>query len=329
MVQRAVELQGFILDRSSLPWQPINRNAGGPQDRTSRLRFGNSGLEITAESTTPQGPRGGRPGLIVFKTSPTNGPPHPSLPPHPPRLLLAFIVPESPITGIDKAAFIKSLDIIDKYFRGRLTPEQEPDTDGKGQAVLDRDGKAQSRPTGRQVLHIVAPNYDGSQWSLETALGGWASRARSPYHFRVLSNNAGRIDQAHLQGSVAGDKHNLTFRSMVHESSKVAELVRTYLEEEFKYPRDQQAILFESNSGMTQAEASKILRRQSGEDFLFPLQVSEIRKAYVRRGFLATTSSILATRRNDSPSRPMRQGLRMTCRGPSHPPARPPSTRWR
>ena len=44
VVQRAVELQGFILDRSSLPWQPINRNAGGPQDRTSRLRFGNSAV---------------------------------------------------------------------------------------------------------------------------------------------------------------------------------------------------------------------------------------------------------------------------------------------
>ena len=174
--------------------------------------------------------------------------------------------------------------------------------DAKGQPVPGRDGKHQWKPTDRHVVHIVAPNYDGSQRSLEATLGGWPKRDGRSYHFRVLSNHAGRIDQAHLQRSVTGNGHVLTFRSMVHESSTVLHQMLEYLKEQLGYERSHLAILIESNSGLPQAEASNILNDRPGketrgqdgeesgdlvgEDFIFPLQVSEIRKAYFKRDIL-------------------------------------------
>src|SRR5262249_21776329 len=113
VVLRAVELQGFVLDRSSLPWQPApNRSAALP-DRTTRIRGEVAGWGLTAETTSPQEPRRGRPGLVVFKTPLTHEGPR--------RILLAFIVPESPVSGIDRKAFTRSLDLINNYFFARLT----------------------------------------------------------------------------------------------------------------------------------------------------------------------------------------------------------------
>lgn len=81
---------------------------------------------------------------------------------------------------------------------------------------------------------------------------------------------------------------------MVHRAPTVLHQMLKYLKDELGYDRPQLAILIESNSGVPQAEASGILRSQAaegssdhvGEDFIFPLQVSEIRKAYVKRGLL-------------------------------------------
>jgi hypothetical protein len=311
VVQRAVELQGFILDRSSLPWQTTDRTgAAAQQDRMTRVRDELSGWEVTANSTTPQESGRGRPGLVVFKSPLTNTKPRPV---GPPRILLAFVVPESPIYGIDKAAFARSLKLIDDYFYDKLTPENEIVTDAQGQRIF-RDGKPVLRLTGRRVLHIIAPNFDGSQRSLETALGAAPREGKHRYHFRVLSNNAGRIDQAHLQNSVSESGQVLTFRSMVHRSSNVLRGIRDFLRTQVGYDGRDLAILIESNSGVPQADARGLLHhpgdpaaggqptakgQDDPEDFIFPLQVSEIRKAYVKRGLLRSD-------RSDAPDSPER-----------------------
>jgi hypothetical protein len=302
VVQRAVELQGFILDRSSLPWQTTNPNVGAVPDRTTRLRNERSGWELTADSTTPKGPRRGRPGLVVFKTPLTNAKTQQR-----PGILLTFIVPESSVLGIDKHAFGRALELIDKYFYARLTEERREVIGPRGQPAIDKNGKLATELTGRRVLHVVAPNFDGSQWSLEVALRGWRPREKQSYHLRILSNNAGRIDKKHLEDGFDSTGNVVTFRSMVHKASAVQAQMLDYLRE-LGYHRSQLAILIESNSGIPQAEANDIVtgrRRKaagkgadkapgdkpgedvdnsSAEDFIFPLQVSEIRKAYVKRG---------------------------------------------
>ena len=186
--------------------------------------------------------------------------------------MLAFIVPESPTLGIEKKTFNRCLDLIDKYFYERLTPE------------LD----AGSKPTGRRVLHIVAPCFDASQWSLEASFSGWHNRKDQSYYFRVISNNASRIEQDRLQKifSAGKDRHKLNFRSMVHKAETVQEQMLMYLKDQLDYDHTKLAILIESNPGLQQATANRILEQSLAEDFIFPLQVSEIRKAYAKEGLL-------------------------------------------
>jgi hypothetical protein len=218
------------------------------------------------------------------------------------RILLTFIVTESPVIGISKHEMIRSPSLIDRYFYGRLTPEVRPaENESVKSASVPTAGKQVSLPV-RRVVHIVAPNFDGAQWSLELALQAWSAGTKNRYHVRVLSNNAGRIDAKHLENSIidkrrkADDDNVLTFRSMVHTSFTVLERMLEYLKQ-LMYSRHRVAILIESNTGLPQEEASRILKRQFagglhdqrevdsldevGEDFIFPLRVSEIRKSYL------------------------------------------------
>ena len=105
VVQRAVELQGYVMDRSLLPWRRGSDGSNPPSDRVTRLRRGGRDLDVSIETTTPPKPRESRPGLMLFRRAFPGTAPSPKEP----SLLLAFLVPESPITGIHKRALFEAL----------------------------------------------------------------------------------------------------------------------------------------------------------------------------------------------------------------------------
>lgn len=274
VVQRAVELQGFILDRAQLPWKLTSPDAVPSPDRLTRFRTGAGLAELRVETTSPPEPKGGRPGLIVFKEA---------FPKRPiPTVLLAFIVPESPVHGIEKAAFGRSLELIDRYFHDHL-PEARPAASA-GPVAAGRDA---ARPESERVVHIVAPCFSGSQRSLEVAIDECGLPPGRAYHLRIISNNAGQVDPKRLKGPRAQrPRCRVSFRSMVHRTTTVAEAMCSYLQEELRYGPSEVALLIESNSGLVQALAEHILKKATENEFIFPLQVSEVRKEYQKRGLL-------------------------------------------
>ena len=164
IVQRAIELQGYILDRTLLPWKSSSAGTTDAADRSTNVEIPFIKTPITVRTATTQKRKESRPGLMVFKHLVNRGPAAP-VSAKPPPLLLTFVVPESPISGMQKPAFLASLNLIDIYFRPHLSYE--------GQFGL------YPRELGaRRVLHIIAPSFNGSQRSLETSIAGWKAAER-------------------------------------------------------------------------------------------------------------------------------------------------------
>ncbi len=195
-MQRAIELQGFVLDRFSLPWKTASE-----AEKTTRVTDTLFGLDLKIKVDAPPRSRNDRPGLMVFRDA---FPPKAD-PSRRPALLLAFIVPESPVSGLNKRALIRSLALIDSYFHDQLTDEREGDPKS-----------AQPKLTGRKVLHLIAPCFTGSQDSLETAVCGWAAHLpqRRRYHFRIISNSANQIEENRLRVLLDNVQGGLELRLM-------------------------------------------------------------------------------------------------------------------
>ena len=260
VLQRAVELQGYVLDRSLLPWKKGADDSTAPPDRVTKLRAGEWAFGVTLETSNLSKERQIRPGLMVFRSAfPKKG--------EEPAILLAFLVPESPVLGIHKRALVRSLDLIHTYFREWLRP------DAKGK---------------RKVIHIIAPCFTSSHRSLEVALRGWKPDGPSRYHFRVISSGTAEVDRKLTDEIFAGPSpHGLTLHSMVHSAKILKNKMLEYLTDDQGYSPNTIAVLIESNTGLAQALVQR--DRQANDspvEFLFPLQVSEVRKAYEKAGLL-------------------------------------------
>ena len=210
VVQRAVELQGYVLDRSLLPWKKRDNASNTPADRSTKVKSDGRDIDLTIETTTPSKPKRSRPGLLVFR----HAFPRPE---EDPAILLAFLVPESPIWGIQKEAFVRSLDLIDTHFRDKLSTEP--------------DGK-------RSILHILSPCFNSAQSSLEAAIRNWKPADTRGYHFRMISSNTTQIDQPRIQNIFgAQSRHRLTFHSMVHQITVLKEAMSQYLQSDLHIPQ--------------------------------------------------------------------------------------------
>ena len=270
----AVELQEYTLDRTLLPWKRTARNEGAPDDRTTMVRALGVNLGVTLETTTPPKPKEHRPGLMVFKHAFTKS----QAPATNPSIVLAFLVPESPITGIKKGVLNRCLSLVHSFFQDKLTLEANGDR-------------------ARKVMHIIAPCFSGSQRSLEQTIGAWGAVSKGDFYFRVISNSADQIDQDRFEKLFpTGDRHRLSFQSMVHHVHTVKDELRDYLTKSLGYAPSNVAILIESNTGLMQAmvqherkqaEARAADDQKSPVEFIYPLQVAEVRKAYERGGLLS------------------------------------------
>jgi hypothetical protein len=90
-LQRAVESEGFVVDRAWLPW----RQTSGTTAKITRSRLFER-----------------QPGLIIFRQSSPDRTGNQSGESRHPRLLLMFLVGETPTAGIHKVALRRALDLV-------------------------------------------------------------------------------------------------------------------------------------------------------------------------------------------------------------------------
>jgi hypothetical protein len=169
-IQRAIESEGYTLDRSRLPW--LDADAGGAP----------SGIAATGASPTGTLVRGRhqrQPGTILFRID--RSPPAAGRPAPPQELLLLLIVGETPTWGIQQEAFKTSLDIAWTIDFQRNSHDAE----------------------GSPAIKIVAPTFSGSADSLARTLRTWAG-SQAPHasaRIWVCSGAATAVDKPSFESN--------------------------------------------------------------------------------------------------------------------------------
>jgi hypothetical protein len=149
-IRRALESADYTFDRFWLPW-----------DRS----------KTTAPPISPADPRMAQlatrhlrdPGVILFRDSKSK------------KLLLLFLVGETPTGGIHRVAFQNALRQIEELPR--------------------RVGSTTEAPAKKNPLLILGPYFSSSANSLAILLKGWVDGQKSPPKISIISGNSGLIDK--------------------------------------------------------------------------------------------------------------------------------------
>ncbi|WP_165074914.1 hypothetical protein [Paludisphaera rhizosphaerae] len=238
-ILRGIEASDYVLDRYLLPWQP------------------------GSSAKVPEPPTSGQSGLLVCRHA---------LKPGDYPLLLVFLVPESPTSGLDKVALAESL---------------------KWSEALD--DRQPCNPCASAPFNILGPAFSGSQASLEQALRVWIAQ-RPPDTptpcFDVVSGSASAIDAGSLEKSVAPGRACLRYRTTVHGQNVVEVAMHRFLKGQSKAEgRVEVALLYESNTGFGQLYFDKTkpdkenANKPEGQGFVahyysFPQNIARIRSMY-------------------------------------------------
>ena len=225
----------------------------------------------------PSPPKPGRPGLLICRKDQqepaAKGPP----------LLLIFLVPESPTSGLDKGALAESLnwaEALDDHRRA-IDPE---------------------RPATNRPVNILGPAFTGSQASLELTLQAWIAQrpGTPPPHFevryksilrnKVVSGSASGIDSQSLKKNVLkknvkSASGSLRYRTTVHGQRVVEHVMCAFLGEDGGAGVGRPiALLYESNTGYGQT-TNQPKERGCPEIhyYPFPQNVARIRALYEKQ----------------------------------------------
>jgi len=248
-LESAAEASGYTPDRYALPW-PERGNRGG--DEVPRWRQ-------TLFDTVP--------GLILFRD------------PQDRKLLLIFLVGETPTTGIHKQAMFSALEQMAQFYpwdpeHGNL-PSEFP-------AVSE----------GADTLRIMGPAFSGSAASLSFVLDKWhESHSNIPNErFQIISGSATAIDSSWISQAA---QHQETFQATVPPDSETLQAIACYIDG-LGYPKI--AILTEGNTAYGQnfthqsapqkgADGRTRLGCENGQSppeilsLPFPMHISRVRAA--------------------------------------------------
>jgi hypothetical protein len=206
-IESAAEAAGYTLDRFALPW--VEKDAGG-HESTPRWR------KTLYDSI---------PGLILFRN------------PHEQKLLLVFLVGETPTTGIHKRAMFSALDQMAQFYpwdaRHTDLPPGFPQTKSLG--PLD-------------TFRVMGPAFSGSAVSLRFVLDRWlGSRSNiSNLRFQIISGTATAIDASWLSHAGHGQA---SFQATVPPDDETFRAVACYIQ---RLGYDRIAILTEANTAYGQ-----------------------------------------------------------------------------
>ncbi len=211
-MQRAVEVTGYVLDRNRLPWgrSMSSQQLTAYQMRRAYLR---------------------EPGIILFR----------NIKPDDRRLLLLFLVGETPTTGIHKDAFNNALDQILR---------------------LHEAGISQPSEDGSWKIRVLGPSFSGSATSLSLSIKElFNQRPRSArVKVQIISGSATAINKNDIL-CLTGNNANVTFNTTVPLDSDVQKAFFAYLRDigaiKEGVDEPQIAILTEGNTSYGQKSKPK------------------------------------------------------------------------
>ena len=242
-LQRAVRVNDYLLDRYTLPW-------------TDRAPQGGSAVAAR---------RPGRerlPGVLVFRR--VRPPDRPGDEPDV-RLLVVYLVSETPISGVQRASLTLAL--------------------GEARTIAEHAAGGDSDPP---KISLLGPFFSGSAYSLRLTLQSWA-RSAGPATVTIVSGSATRAaNKRILDFADATTGLRATFSATVIPDHVSTERFYRYLADlgvDFNFV----ALLTESNTAYGQKterdapEASPSAPlREPRTSIVFPMHVSQLRAAYER-----------------------------------------------
>jgi hypothetical protein len=171
-IERAATDDGYNLDQFFNPWPLPDQLANKQKDDQSDETTDSSGESQAEKQLVPIYEK--EPGLILFRD------PNPERP----RLLLVFLVGETPTTGIHKLAFEESL-------------KQASDL------IADPKRTCRSGRDCQSSIKVVGPSFSGSATSMKLAIAEWADQKwpnGRPPKVEIISGSATSIDPKTFAG---------------------------------------------------------------------------------------------------------------------------------
>ncbi|MGE5345183.1 MAG: hypothetical protein ACM3JH_04435 [Acidithiobacillales bacterium] len=264
-VQRAVRVNGYLLDRYSLPW--LDRVAGR-----------------SAPDADRRGPRERPPGVLLFRRV------------HSPRsrggdldarLLVVYLVAETPISGIQRTPLTLAL--------------------GEARTIAEHAAGGEADPPR---IALLGPFFSGSAFSLRYTLQSWA-RAAGGATVTIVSGSATRDSNRELL-TFEDEVTRLvaTFTATVAPDGITKRRLYGYLKD-LGVDFGRVALLTESNTAYGLAPESSSPEMPSedapepGVSITFPMHISQLRAAYARDKLLEpfgdATGTAQGTRTLDLP----------------------------
>ena len=266
-IESAAGAAGYTLDRFALPWKV----EGDSSQKNPPLW-----RQILSDSV---------PGLILFRNLSN---------PKDQKLMLVFLVGETPTTGIHKQAMFSALEQMAQFYpwdpHHSDLPPMFPEVTRSG--LTD-------------TFRILGPSFSGSAVSLRIALESWlASRGNSSnLRFQIISGTATAIDASRLSQVGHGQ---VSFEATVPPDDETLQAFACYIH---SYGDYQIAILSEENTLYGQSFARQYTTAENGTplrvscwkgtpwlqpilSLRFPLHISRLREASVQQ---ATTQQQTAS----------------------------------
>jgi hypothetical protein len=181
-IRRALESADYTFDRFWLPWDRSRTVA--PPSSTVDPRMAQMATRHLRD-----------PGVILFRDSRSK------------RLLLLFLVGETPTGGIHRVAFQNALQQIKELPR--------------------RVGSMAEATAEKKPLLILGPYFSGSANSLAILLKGWIDGQKSPPNIRIISGSSVLIDKDYFLKYLAPAE--VSFYTTVINAEQVLDLFNTYL----------------------------------------------------------------------------------------------------
>jgi hypothetical protein len=265
---RAAERQNYVLDSSFLPWSgPGPGSNPGANERAA------------ARGATPR--HMSEPGTLLFRKNQTDANDKNQTNANDgmanPKLLLIFLVGETPTAGIHKTAFTECLNLILRFQKC-----------GKPRSKIDK-------------IRIIGPYFSGSSSSLQMAITTWSEveankeptrwEERQPT-FRLLSGSAVAFNKDVFDKACKCSPAKVDFQATVLLDKKVMACLLDYLADP-GHPRPggresirKVAVLTESTTprGSLVEELQEEMQKSNADIIVlpFPMHISQVRTAYAR-----------------------------------------------
>ncbi len=184
-IQRAAEAAGYTIDRFALPW-PVS--GGETSDAAPNLH------EHLYDS---------QPGLMLFRD------------PSSLKLLLVFLVGETPTAGVHKSAMFSALEQLAQFYsEGPQHADLPP-----GFPLPDASGDA-------NTIRIMGPSFSGSAVSLRFVLDKWMRDENPNWKFEIISGTATAIPPELLSFSTSNP---VSFQAAVPPDAETLQAVSCYI----------------------------------------------------------------------------------------------------